>query len=289
LNLLFIASLFAIRFYIICSRRAVLQPLRSIGSRVCGLLPEMRAAPGGSFSSVLFHPSPGTLGKHSRSPQLCARLVDRADLLSCGQASLCALSRCAVHRYLRRAAHPPRYSRDCPGSRLVVWCPGRREPRCHRLAPVEPDRLVHPRAVDPLDGQGLPRPEIQAAARRGDRRRLGPPYRLSITEWTSDKVDKRGPSCPAQGFHRVTLETRTCSGWRRERDSNPRYPCEVYTLSKRAPSATRPSLRQRRAVGDKGGRFYCSVGSPAPLTGQDAAAPAKRFFYSSSFLSCCAR
>ena len=31
--------------------------------------------------------------------------------------------------------------------------------------------------------------------------------------------------------------------WRREWDSNPRYPCEVYTLSKRAPSATRPSLR----------------------------------------------
>ena len=31
--------------------------------------------------------------------------------------------------------------------------------------------------------------------------------------------------------------------WRRERDSNPRY-VAVYTLSRRAPSATRPSLRR---------------------------------------------
>ncbi len=30
--------------------------------------------------------------------------------------------------------------------------------------------------------------------------------------------------------------------WRRERDSNPRYGSTVYTLSRRAPSATRPSL-----------------------------------------------
>lgn len=30
--------------------------------------------------------------------------------------------------------------------------------------------------------------------------------------------------------------------WRRDRDSNPGY-LAVYTLSKRAPSATRPSLR----------------------------------------------
>ena len=34
--------------------------------------------------------------------------------------------------------------------------------------------------------------------------------------------------------------------WRRERDSNPRYGDTVYTLSKRAPSATRPPLRKRR-------------------------------------------
>ena len=31
--------------------------------------------------------------------------------------------------------------------------------------------------------------------------------------------------------------------WRRERDSNPRYAINVYTLSRRAPSATRTPLR----------------------------------------------
>ena len=31
--------------------------------------------------------------------------------------------------------------------------------------------------------------------------------------------------------------------WRRERDSNPRYAINVYTLSRRAPSATQPSLQ----------------------------------------------
>ena len=31
--------------------------------------------------------------------------------------------------------------------------------------------------------------------------------------------------------------------WRRERDSNPRYAINVYTLSRRAPSTTRPPLR----------------------------------------------
>ena len=33
--------------------------------------------------------------------------------------------------------------------------------------------------------------------------------------------------------------------WRRERDSNPRYAINVYTLSRRAPSATRTPLRNR--------------------------------------------
>ena len=32
--------------------------------------------------------------------------------------------------------------------------------------------------------------------------------------------------------------------WRRERDSNPRYAINVYTLSRRAPSATRTPLQE---------------------------------------------
>ena len=36
--------------------------------------------------------------------------------------------------------------------------------------------------------------------------------------------------------------------WRRERDSNPRYAINVYTLSRGAPSATRPPLRFLKLV-----------------------------------------
>jgi hypothetical protein len=36
--------------------------------------------------------------------------------------------------------------------------------------------------------------------------------------------------------------------WRRERDSNPRCPFGACTLSRRVPSATRPSLHQTRTV-----------------------------------------
>src|SRR5438445_10410608 len=44
-------------------------------------------------------------------------------------------------------------------------------------------------------------------------------------------------------FERFAGWPATCEWiWRRDRDSNPGY-LAVYTLSKRAPSATRPSLR----------------------------------------------
>jgi hypothetical protein len=36
--------------------------------------------------------------------------------------------------------------------------------------------------------------------------------------------------------------------WRRERDSNPRYAFDVNTLSRRAPSTTRPPLRPTSGV-----------------------------------------
>ena len=40
--------------------------------------------------------------------------------------------------------------------------------------------------------------------------------------------------------------------WRRERDSNPRYAFDVYTLSRRAPSTARPSLRTSRPIASRG-------------------------------------
>ncbi len=42
---------------------------------------------------------------------------------------------------------------------------------------------------------------------------------------------------------------------RRVRDSNPRYPLEVYTLSRRAPSTTRTTLPKNK--GGKNNRFLC--------------------------------
>ena len=38
------------------------------------------------------------------------------------------------------------------------------------------------------------------------------------------------------------------SAWRRGRDSNPRYAYHVYSLSRGAPSTTRPPLRERKSL-----------------------------------------
>ena len=43
-------------------------------------------------------------------------------------------------------------------------------------------------------------------------------------------------------FKSETEQLNSKTKWRRERDSNPRYPVRVYTLSRRAPSTTRPPL-----------------------------------------------
>ena len=55
-------------------------------------------------------------------------------------------------------------------------------------------------------------------------------------------------------------------GWRRDRDSNPGY-LAVYTLSKRAPSATRPSLR---GIGDS---FESNTFRHLPRRAADIAKP----------------
>lgn len=49
------------------------------------------------------------------------------------------------------------------------------------------------------------------------------------------------PSYPSK--YKKTAYWRFFCIWRRERDSNPRYAINVYTLSRRAPSATQPSLQ----------------------------------------------
>ena len=48
---------------------------------------------------------------------------------------------------------------------------------------------------------------------------------------------------PLYSGYKKTGKSRFLYIWRRERDSNPRYAINVYTLSRRAPSATQPSLQ----------------------------------------------
>ena len=50
-------------------------------------------------------------------------------------------------------------------------------------------------------------------------------------------------SHPLYSGYKKTGKSRFLYIWRRERDSNPRYAINVYTLSRRAPSATQPSLQ----------------------------------------------
>ena len=80
---------------------------------------------------------------------------------------------------------------------------------------------------------------------------------------------KRAPSHPRfEGYRNLSA----CN-WRRERDSNPRRAFDPYTLSRGAPSTTRPSLR---ALGNACVSVGCAGGCPtAPPRG--AAMILKRF------------
>ena len=58
------------------------------------------------------------------------------------------------------------------------------------------------------------------------------------------------PSGP-DGVHNKNIArgpTQTTINFRRERDSNPRYAVNVYTISNRAPSATRTPLLARKRI-----------------------------------------
>ena len=69
--------------------------------------------------------------------------------------------------------------------------------------------------------------------------RLGAKYSLSRT-WSNLRFSSLFVSAPIKNAStREALLIR----WRRRRDSNPRYAINVYSLSRGAPSATRPLLR----------------------------------------------
>ena len=95
-----------------------------------------------------------------------------------------------------------------------------------------------------LEGGGYRRDHLRALAQRvevaeGEVRIMGSKSRLLQTLVAGSGVN----SVPTQGLK-----------WRSGRDSNPRYGFAVYTLSRRAPSTTRPPLREAGSP---------SIGTPA--------------------------
>ena len=81
-----------------------------------------------------------------------------------------------------------------------------------------------------------------ARKRRGERaeiqRRIRGRISLHGTVLTAERRYS-APFSPRAGAPYPDIET----GWRSGRDSNPRYAFDVYSLSRRAPSTTRPPLR----------------------------------------------
>lgn len=90
-----------------------------------------------------------------------------------------------------------------------------------------------------------------SAARRGDRKIRAAGYTACEDSLRSPDAYKRKAPPKFGG-----LLTDRSDIWRKRRDSNPRYPFEVYTLSRRAPSTARTlfpdrPLRRTRASGDQ--------------------------------------
>src|SRR5690606_11643751 len=66
----------------------------------------------------------------------------------------------------------------------------------------------------------------------------------AITRTKADKKPRIQPQfCPKNKKTLTFYKKIRALIWRRGRDSNPRYAINVYTLSRRAPSATRPPLQ----------------------------------------------
>jgi hypothetical protein len=114
-----------------------------------------------------------------------------------------------------------------------------------------------------------------------------PPDPIRRSYLSLRQADLRSSDSCSVDFDRTVTQgqsaVRGWAGWRRERDSNPRWAFDPYTLSRGAPSTTRPSLRRgsdkgvgcagagrilARTLQGKGGR---SGGFFKPLRGRGAA------------------
>ena len=109
--------------------------------------------------------------------------------------------------------------------------------------------LLRGSRITVAEKQGFPRPPSANAldppsqARAGSRLKTchrhvfltAPDLAVRIPAWPLDM--KRAPLLGLSNYQ-----------WRRSRDSNPGYPCGVYSLSRRAPSASRSLLHRQVAI-----------------------------------------
>jgi hypothetical protein len=77
------------------------------------------------------------------------------------------------------------------------------------------------------------------ATEKNGLRRVG----LGVLLGTEKRLDAKCPQEAGSSTEEPTSEEGAQTSWRRERDSNPRRAFDPYTLSRGAPSTTRPSLR----------------------------------------------
>src|SRR6185369_4687116 len=88
-----------------------------------------------------------------------------------------------------------------------------------------------------------------------------------------ERLDLGGGGRRSEAAHRrrIGAGAATRQGWRSGRDSNPRYGFAVYSLSRRAPSTTRPPLRYRwkgAPVGKRSGSGNLPASSGSGSTGR---------------------
>ena len=144
----------------------------------------------------------------------------------------------------RRSTRHLLLSSACPAMRRQKWCPPRSVARVCRSAIVSIE--MSPDSLSLLFGSG----------RRVGRQDTRTNERI-LARFDAHDAARPPPGCDA-GQHQQTVarfavrrpapvfdEEDKCLNWRRERDSNPRRAFDPYTLSRGAPSTTRPSLRLR--------------------------------------------
>ena len=142
--------------------------------------------------------------------------------------------------------------------------------------------LVRPYLANPFEGVGLRgdrgvarnnecASRLNGPMEIGGERAIARPLRGLVPRRRSGSQSLRScarlrcakPSNPLNYLSRVRIPRRISrKNWRRERDSNPRWAFDPYTLSRGAPSTTRPSLRRAQMIrtGRKAGKARGVVG-----------------------------